>query len=101
MIDSERSVRNLYCSPSPKHCHPLPKVKELYANAIIICMVPRTFVPQVDNLKEHYHFAILKDQLRICTVPLPQALSSFTVGKGTVRQCNYCLHGPENLRASG
>ncbi len=61
ICDSERSVGNLYGSPSPKPCHPLPKVKELYTNEIIVCMVPRTFVPQVDNLKERYPFAILND----------------------------------------
>ncbi len=49
ICDSEQTVKNLYGSPFPKHCHPLPKEKELYANTIIVCMVPRTFVPTDDK----------------------------------------------------
>ncbi|WP_313189451.1 hypothetical protein [Sphingobacterium sp.] len=51
-------------------------VKELHANTIIVCTVPRTFVLQLDSL-------------------------GLSDGKGTLRQYDHCLYGSENLPGSG
>ncbi len=37
---------------STTFCHSVPEVQELYANAIFVCMVPRTFLRQVDTKKK-------------------------------------------------
>ena len=47
-FDSERSQESVRFSTTIA-CHPGPKVQEPYAK--IICMVSRTFVPQVDTGK--------------------------------------------------
>ncbi len=47
--------------------HAVPKVQDLFANTIIVCMVPRNFVPQFDTGKESFFG------------------SCFTEGKGPVR----------------